>query len=408
MSDPGKLDDFISSPLFLKILSVIIAFSFWFYATGSRTEETTRTMTVPVEYVNAPPQTTLKTAVREAQISLTGPQRVLSSIEQDSVYCEVDARGLSVGQYRLAVHPVVPKNVTLTEVKPTHVDIELVRFVERLVPVEVVVEKELPAGLYLDMVEVVPKNVSVRGSEKDLAKIGSARITPTMEELRASGELTLEVTLVQSAEFEDDVVVEPRSVRLRAVLAEGLPKKDVPVSARIVGKPTDDYRLKAVVVEPAMVTVEGPLVKLNALKKIDTETIDITDISKEQSMVIPLRMPEDPLLKVIGTTSVQVNVLLTPFTVTRLMSGLSVAVEGRSVYPGWTVEPEAVSVTIEGISSEMNALESKELLVQPYVNVTNLVSRRLTVPVLVRNSAGGRIRVVKVEPERVTVIANVQ
>jgi hypothetical protein len=68
----------------------------------------------------------------------------------------------------------------------------------------------------------------------------------------------------------------------------------------------------------------------------------------------------------------------------------------------------AVTVTIEGISSEMNALESKELLVQPYVNVTNLVSRRLTVPVLVRNSAGGRIRVVKVEPERVTVIANVQ
>lgn len=365
-------------------------------------------MTVPVEYVNAPPQTMLKTAVREAQISLSGPQRALSSIEPESVYCEVDARGLSMGKYRLAVHPVVPKNVTLTEAKPTHVDIELVRFVERLVPVEVVVEKELPAGLYLDMVEVVPRNVSVRGSEKDLATIGSARIMPTVEELRAGGELTLEVDLVQSAEFEDDVIVEPRSVKLSAVLAEGLPKKDVPVSVRIVGKPTDDYRLKAVVVEPAMVTVEGPLVKLNALKKIDTETIDITDISKEQSMVIPLRVPEDPLLKVIGTTSVQVNVLLKPFTVTRFMSGLSVAVEGRSVYPGWTVEPEAVNVTIEGISSEMNALESKELLVQPYVNVTNLVSRRLTVPVLVRNSAGGRIRVVKVEPERVTVTANVQ
>lgn len=408
MSVSKKMDDFMSSSLFLKILSVFIALICWFYVSGNRAEDTTRTFSVPLEYVNAPPQTTLKTAVKEVQIVLSGPRQVLSAIEPGAVYSEVDARGLLVGKYRLAVHPVTPKNVTLEEIKPTHVDIELVRFVERLIPVEVMVDKGLPQGLYLDMVEVIPKNVSIRGSERDMAKISAARITPTMDELRAGGELVLEVELVRSGELEDDITMEPGSVRLNAVLAEGLPKKDIPVSARIIGKPTEDYRLKAVVVEPAMVTVEGPLGKLDTLKKIDTETIDITNLSKEQSMVIPLRMPEDPLLKVLGTTSVQVRVLLTPFTVTRLVSGVTVVTTGRSIYPGWTVEPNTVNVTVEGMASDITALDENELPIQPYVNVTNLVSRRLTVPVLIENSAGPMLRVTKIEPERVTVIANMQ
>lgn len=65
--------------------------------------------------------------------------------------------------------------------------------------------------------------------------------------------------ITKNGEFEDAVIVEPLSVKLSAVLAEGVPKKSVPVNARILGKPTEDFRLKAVIVEPAVATVEGPL-----------------------------------------------------------------------------------------------------------------------------------------------------
>lgn len=214
--------------------------------------------------------------------------------------------------------------------------------------------------------------------------------------------------IVRSEEFEDDVTFEPKRVKFRAVLAEGVPKKNVPVNARIIGKPVDDFRLKAVVVEPAVVTVEGPLAKLDRVTKLDTETIDITDITKEQNMVVPLREPDDPLVKIVGAQSVRVNVLLTPFTVTRLLSRVAVEVEGKSVYPGWKVEPPSVNVTVEGVPSEVNSLDEKELLIQPFVNVTNVVSRRLTVPVQIRNRTEGKLKVVRVEPSNITVIADVQ
>ena len=125
-------------------------------------------------------------------------------------------------------------------------------------------------------------------------------------------------------------------------------------------------------------------------------------------MVVPLRVPDDPMVKIAGSSSVRVNVLLVPYTVTRLLSSLSVKTEGRSVYPKWKVEPPAVNVTVEGIPSEVNTLDEKELPIQPYVNVTNIVSRRLTVPVQIRNSTGNRLRVTNVDPQNVTVIADIQ
>lgn len=408
MADPQKTDDLISSPLFLKIISVVIAFTFWFYVSGSRTTETTRSIMAVLEYLNVPPQTTLKGPLKEVEVILSGAPGILSSISPESVVCEVDARGLSVGKYRLAVRVIAPKDVKLVEVIPTHVDIELMRYIDRLIPVEVSLGKELPPGLYLDMVEIIPKDVSVKGSEKDLAKIGSVRINPTLEELKAGGELTLPVEIVKSDSFEDEVSYEPKNVKLRAILAEGVPKKKVPVNARIIGKPTDDFRLKAVVVEPGVVEIEGPLAKINAVTKVDTETIDITDISKELNMVIPLRNPEDTMVKLVGASSVRVSVLLNPFTVTRLLSSLNVSVEGRSVYPRWKVEPPSVNVTVEGIPSEVNSLDEKELLIQPFVNVTNIVSRRLTVPVRIRNKTEGKLKVLKVDPPNITVTAELQ
>lgn len=408
MAETPRSDDIISSPLFLRVIAVAIAFAFWFYAPGARVTEATRTLTIPLEYLNVPPQTTVKGAVKKLSVTLSGAPGVLSSLSPDSVVCEVDARGLGVGKYRLAVRAITPKDVMLVDLVPTHVDVELLRYIDRLIPVEVAVENGLPPGLFLDMVEVIPREVSVRGSEKDLAKIGAARISPSLEELKAGGEMTQTVEILKSEEFEDEVSVEPKRVKFNAVLAEGVPKKTVPVNARILGKPADDFRLKAVIVEPAVITVEGPLPKLDKVSKVDTETIDIADIDKEQNMVIPLRPPEDDLVKIVGSPSVRVNVLLTPFTVTRLLSRVAVEAEGRSVYPGWKVEPSSVNITVEGVPSEVNSLDEEELPIQPFVNVTNIVSRRLTVPVQVRNRTEGKLKVVRVEPSSVNVIAEVQ
>ena len=48
MAETPRTDDIISSPMFLRVIAVAIAFAFWFYAPGARVTEATRTLAVPL------------------------------------------------------------------------------------------------------------------------------------------------------------------------------------------------------------------------------------------------------------------------------------------------------------------------------------------------------------------------
>jgi hypothetical protein len=93
--------------------------------------------------------------------------------------------------------------------------------------------------------------------------------------------------------------------------------------------------------------------------------------------------------------------------VSKLLNNVAVEVEGNSIYPGWSVEPTTVNITIEGIPSEVEKINETNFPIEPYVNVTNIVSRKLMVPVQIRNTSKS-IHVVKVDPSRVTVRAEVE
>ena len=50
-------------------------------------------------------------------------------------------------------------------INPSQIAMEMVRYVERVVPVEVTVKDGLPSGLYLESVHVTPKDITVKGVE---------------------------------------------------------------------------------------------------------------------------------------------------------------------------------------------------------------------------------------------------
>ncbi|GAB1486769.1 hypothetical protein MASR2M79_18200 [Aminivibrio sp.] len=55
------------------------------------------------------PQVTLRTPVKTVEVVLSGEQAVLSSLTPGSVVCELDARGLDVGKYRVAIRSILPR-----------------------------------------------------------------------------------------------------------------------------------------------------------------------------------------------------------------------------------------------------------------------------------------------------------
>ncbi|HPI99028.1 MAG TPA: CdaR family protein, partial [Synergistales bacterium] len=153
-----NLDQLLSSSWFLKTVSLIVALVLWIYVSGDRNAEMTRTLTCPVHFVGLATQTSLKTDVEEVEVQLSGERSIITGLEVDKVACEINLSGLEPGKYRLAVRTTVPRDLKLVNVTPSHLDIELVRVIEKIFPVIIEVKGGLPSGLFLDRVDIEPQN----------------------------------------------------------------------------------------------------------------------------------------------------------------------------------------------------------------------------------------------------------
>jgi YbbR domain-containing protein len=400
-----KLDDILASRWALWGISVIIASSMWYLVIGSTgTENETRKFLARVEFLNLMPQVAVKSLVEEVLVEVEAPPRVMENLQYDAIMCEVDLKGLSSGKYRPSVRPRVPQNVILKSVVPSELDIELRRQLTRLLPVEVTLPRDIPAGQYLEAVEVIPKEVNVRAIEGDMAKIGSVNIAPTFAELRSGKELFLPVNVVQSTPFEDNVTLEPTQVKINATLVTGMPRKKVPVNVRLSGKPSVDYAVRSLTTDPAEVMVQGAKEKLDRVSAADTETVDITNLSGDQTVVVPLRVFSDKGVSAMDAASVRLTIHLEPIVAQKQISGVPISVEGTAEKTRWTVEPAVADVTIEAPPSMIERFDATGAGLEAVVNVSGIFRRKAVLPIQTA-LASEDFKVVKVDPQTVNVSA---
>ena len=404
MNVSKKLDDVLASPWILWGISLMAAVFMWFYVmdTGEPQNER-RKFLCELEYRNVAPQFDVKSTVREIEVEVEAAEAVMNRLKYDSLVCELDLRGLSSGKYRETVRVTVPQNVQLISLSPSEVDIELIRLAGRVFPVEVALPQDIPAGRYLEAVEVIPKELNIKGTERDLAKIGSVSIAPTFQELETGKELLLPVKINQSEPFEDEVTLEPAQVKMNATLVTGLPRKKVAVNVRLNGKPSSDYAVRSVTTDPAEVMLQGDKNKLDAVSAVDTETVDISNLSADQTIVVPLRPPKDRGVSILDATSVRLSIHLEPIQAQKQLSGLSIVIEGAPAGK-WAVSPAAVDVTIEASPSRMETVDIESLELRVFVDVSNIFLRQAILPVRAEVVSDG-FRVVKIEPSTVTVSA---
>lgn len=404
MISSKNFDEILTSPWSLWAISVTAALLMWFYVMESdESGYVTRRFSCPLEYESLDAQATLRNKVSEVDVEIRGLEEVLARFDYDSVSCVVDLRNLSPGKkYTQDVRVNLPPNVSLVSCTPSQVVVDLLRQVVRLMPVEVVLPQDIPDGQYLEGVEIVPKEIAIRGGEKDISKIGAIQIQPTVQELQSGKELLLPVKLSQSEPFDEEVALEPSQVRMRASLVRGLPKKKVPVNLRLSGKPSSDYELKAVVTDPSEVHLEGPASKLSQISSVETETVDISWLSADQMLVVPLKAPNVKGVSILNVKSVRLSVHLEPAKATTQFSNIPVAIRAGSGESEWAAAPSAVVVTVEGLPSTIADIRPEDVGLQAYVDLSNIFVDSAALPVRVE-IASEDLKVVKIEPPTVTV-----
>lgn len=403
------IDEILSSPLVLWIIAVTSAVLMWVYVTGmDESAYVTRKFSCPIEYRYLDPQAILRGRLSEVDVEIRGPEEEIMRLDYNSVIAYANARNLVPGKrYTVNIDVDLPGNLNLVSCFPSQAVLDLVRQVTRLMNVETVLPQDIPEGQYIEGVEIIPKEVGIKGAEDDVAKVGSVRVTPTIEELQSGRDLLMPVKFSQSEPFEGTVTIEPAQVRFRGMLARGLPKKRVPVNVRFSGKLDSDYEIRAVTTDPSEVQIEGAAEDLAKVEAINTELIDISLLASNQVIVAPLRQPEVKGVSLVNSSSVKVSLQLGEVHAEKRLNNIPVELRGVPEKSGQLIcNPSGVAVTIGGRPSLIEKLNADDLKLKAFADMSNIFMTPVTLPVRTEILSGDQqIRVTRIEPQNVIINA---
>ena len=173
----------------------------------------------------------------------------------------------------------------------------------------------------------------------------------------------------------------------------------VPVVPVVTGEPAPGFVVDRVIVEPAVVTVVGPVSRLRELAEVITETLDVTDVSVPLESTVTVGVA-DPNLRLETPQSARVRVEIIPAAVERMLADVPVQAVNMTMRLSLTMTPRSVVVTMRGPSGQARGLD--EHTVGASVDLAGLGVGRYNLPVVVEPYRSSEV--IHIEPARVEVV----
>ena len=387
----------------LQVLSLVFAMSLWLFVTWDGTAASVRNISVPLKYPDLQDGYSIADAATVIDVTLEGRIEVLALMDRNEITASVAVNDLRPWKYRLPVQLEIPEGVRLSAYSPHTVDVELFRIIERTLRPALSVTGSPPENLSLGSVSINPAEVVTRGPEALILSVRRAEVRESVENLMIGINGDLAVKLVGDDGDVDGILVEPRQVRVMTKLEEAVDLKRVPVMVSAEGIPAEGFDIGIVSVSPDMVTLRGRRSSLQRVDEIVLNAIDVTGHSETMDIDVPIDPPAEGIA-VLSADKANVRIEFDSAVEAATFQNVPVSVTGLGVYGYWALEPATASVTLERTVADTARFDMDSPPLELYVDVTNVVTRRMVLPVLVRNLSED-VRVLRIDPERITINA---
>jgi YbbR domain-containing protein len=308
----------------LAVLSVGLAFGVWLIITD--TEHPARTGVFPVdiavEPVNMPEGLTLGAPLGDVALRIEANEGLWDQLTVSDFRATVNLLGAQVGTQDVEVKAEILReriDVRIIEVIPTllvagappgTVRVELKPLVSQVVAVSLDVVGMPPMGYEPSEPSVEPNQIVVSGPEELVSRVSVA-----VAEVDLSG-ATADVRQAyplaprdESGFIVEGVTLDPSTVDVEITVEQKRFSRLVVVSPSLEGSPAGGYNVTAVEVDPASVTLLGPLELLSVVSFVVTEDIDITGATSDVDRIVYLTgLPPGVTVSGAGTVSVRVRI----------------------------------------------------------------------------------------------------
>lgn len=369
----GAFVEWFKSNFVSLVIAVLLALLVWVVATQevNPAEEFTFDRPVPIDYngmgenliVTNDPADTVTVRVR-------APRSSVRTLTLNNFEAVADLSGLGEGAHTVPINvSVVDAQALRQDYFPTEVRVELEELAEREIPVQLVLDGELPIGYQTGPLRVDPSQVTVRGPRSTVELISEVRVAVDVEQRREPLEGTLPLRVLDSeGNVLEGLEVQPPEVSVQIPVFQEADFREVAVRVNAYVQPDPGYYVSSITADPPLVPVRGDPQQLEELTSIETEPIELVGVRADQTYVAQLRPPNGVTLEDVRTVTVTVSVEAQPgFRVVEV----PIQAVGLADDLTATVLPTTAVVSLRGPLPVLERLNERENIVV-LVDVTGL------------------------------------
>lgn len=171
---------FMTKNTSLKILSVLLAISLWFYV--SYRGESEMSVEAPLEFKNIPTgMETLRQNIRKVTVNVQGHEQAMHRLRQSDVHVVVDMSGTKKGENQISLdkdNVLLPRTMKVQRIEPSSVKIVLDETVSRVVPVRPYITGSPERPYVLAGIKGSPASVRIEGPKTEVDRITILRTDP--------------------------------------------------------------------------------------------------------------------------------------------------------------------------------------------------------------------------------------
>lgn len=171
---------FLTKNTSLKILSVLLAVSLWFYV--SYRGESEMSVDANIEIKNIPAgMEVLRQNLRKTTVSVQGYEQAMHRLRQSDIHVVVDMSGAKKGENLINLEKdqvLLPRSMKVQRIDPSSVKVSLDETVSRVVPVRPYITGSPEKPFALTAIKGSPATIRIEGPKSEIEKITMIRTDP--------------------------------------------------------------------------------------------------------------------------------------------------------------------------------------------------------------------------------------
>jgi len=378
-----------------RLISLLLAVFIWCYVTISDNPIGEQQYTVNVEARNLAADLTVE--VPTVRLRVQGNLKTLQSLYARDIVAYVDCSGLGMGEHSLPVKVELPGEFTLVSANPDPLTVSIAAVDKASFNIKARISGK-PASGYSQLDAVLtPSVVSLSGTKDDLAQVKNVYVAADISGLDHSYNETLNIVVENAAgvDITSSFVVSPTATELLVPIVNYQPEKTVAVDVPVTGRVAEGYRLSYVVVNPTTVKLMGSLDALNSVSVVTTDIVNVSDLNKTTSRVLPLTLPEN-----VTSTVKEVTVIIQIDPIAKRTFSFKEIIGGNLGEDlEFKLNTAPIKLVFSGTDEVLNSLTEEDILV--YVDCQGLTAGNYELPIQVVQPS--MLDLISIEPKEAAI-----